>query len=150
MCFSHAFVSSRFSIPQKLSNSTLSLPCIQRTSTSTRPFSLDFSWILKPNVGSLSSLSLSEATLMVESCLTCCFLRRAARLHTLPSANPRPVAKIGRYRNFTPKEFKVSLIDRTQESTLLSLTVNVLSQGKGNKCLGSVDVPLATFFEDSN
>ena len=146
--FSHAFVSSRFNIPQKLSNSTLSLPCIQRTSTSTLPFSLDFSWTLKPNVGSLLSLSLSEATLLVESCLTCCILRRAARLHTFPFANPRPVAKIGRYRNFTPKEIKVSLIDRAQESTLLSLTVNMLSEGKGSKCLGSVDVPRATFFED--
>ena len=143
----YTFVSCRFNIPQKLSNSTLSVPCIQRTNISTLPLSLEPSWTLKPNAGSPPSLSLSEGASLAELCPSCCFLRRAARLHTLPLANPRPVAKIGRYRNFTPKGIKVSLIDRAQESTLLPFTVNVLSEGKGNKCLGSVDVPLAIFCE---
>lgn len=148
--FSYAFVSCRFNIPQKLSNNTVSVPFTQRTITSTLSLSLDFSWTLKPNTGSSSSLSLSEPASSIEPCPTCCFLRRAARLHTLPLVNPRPVADMGRYRNFTPKGIKASLIDRAQESTLLSSTVNVLSEGKGNRCLGSVDVPLATFFESLN
>lgn len=150
MLFSYAFVSCRFNIPQKLSKSTLSVPFTQRTKISTMPLSLDISWTLKPNPGSSSSLSLSEAASSVEPCPTWCFLRRAARLQTLPFVNPRPVANIGRYRNLTPKGIKVSLIDRAQESTLLSYTVNVLSEGKGSKCFGSVDVPLATSFEDLN
>ena len=76
------FVSFLFSIPQKLSNRTLSKPCSHRTTTSTASFS-SWSLILKPNTGFRG-----------ESDFVCPF-RLAALDQTFSLAKPTPVLIAG-------------------------------------------------------
>ena len=140
-------VSCLFSIPQKLSKSTLSLPCNHRTTTSTPPSSPFLSRTLKPNAGAPSpSPSFIAWSLSVEwEGLCCCCFRLAARDQTFSLAKPTPVAMIGRYCHRRSRAWSVSFRRREQFSSEVS-TVKEDSDGKGSRCLGSVEVPLATSF----
>ena len=83
----------RFSIPQKLSNRTLSFPCIHLTCI-TCPPSPALICILKPKTGCSSSSSSSLFAHVASSMMFFCF-RLAARDHTLLLARPMPVDRVG-------------------------------------------------------
>lgn len=115
------FVSCRFSIPQKLSKSTLSLPCSHRMITSVPPVDplSSVSRILKPNAGSASSSPSSRAfcglgTELSE--LSCCRFRLAALDHTSHFAKPTPVARAGRYRHWRFRSCRILFRFRAQAS----------------------------------
>ena len=142
----HGAPSCRLSIPQKLSKSTLSLPCSHRTTTSTPPSPPFMSRILKPSAGPRSSSSSSITwSLPVELSGLCCCFRLAARDQTFSLAKPTPVAMIGRYCHCNASACSVSFSRFAQVSIEVSI-VKEDSEGKGSRCLGSVEVPLATFF----
>ena len=140
-------MSCLFSIPQKLSKSTLSLPCNHRTKTSTPPSSSFLSRILKPSAGapspSSSSIAWSLSVEWVELC--CCCFRLAARDQTFALAKPTPVAMGGRYCHRRSRAWRVSFRRLEHISGEVSMRKED-SVGKGSRCLGSVEVPLATSF----
>ena len=103
----HGTLSCRLSIPQKLSKSTLSLPCNHRTMTFAPP-SCPSSLILKPSAASPSSSSFMAWSMSVELVEFCCCFRLAARDQTFPLAKPTPIAMIGRYSHCNSSTRSVS------------------------------------------
>lgn len=145
--FGYQFTSCRFNIPQKLSNNTLSLPCNQRTITFVESSLSSFNWILNPSAASSSS---SQPPFMLMSVSVenlglffCCF-RLAARDQTLPFAKPMPVDMVGLYCHCRSRDLNTALHFSPKSWKVVSELAKLYSDGKGSRCLGSVEVPLAT------
>ena len=145
LCFTcHCALSCRCNIPQKLSKSTLSLPCNHRTMT-TAPPPCPSSRILKPSARPSSSPSFMSWSLFVGLVGVCCCFRLAARDQTFPLAKPTPVAMIGRYCHCRSSAWSV-LSKRCEHFSTDISTVKEDSEGNGRRCFGNEEVPLATSF----
>ena len=150
----YVLVNCRFTIPQKLSNSTLSFPCSHLISTSVPLPSIAFvGWILKPNAGSSSSSSSSMACSFEFSfgairairaaTSSFFFCRRAERDHTSFIAKPIPADRLGRYCHLRSRGCRVEFRQRTTSSIDLYGIAKRYSEGKGIRCFGKVEIPLA-------
>ena len=146
----------RLNMPQKLSKSTLWVPCshLMVTSTSLSTFACR-TCTLKPNAGSSSSSSSEPEFSCMVSLLVFsaagritlsrfCLLRLAERDQTFSLANPTPAEMEGRYCHRMSRSLIVVLTLETTESSEILLMEKVNSEGKGRRCLGSVALPLAT------
>ena len=91
----HYVAIDRFSIPQKLSNKTLSSPWSHRTCTAVSWFAMGKAWILKASAGCSTSSSSSFSRENLSFSILFCF-RLADRDQTFPLAAPIPVARDGR------------------------------------------------------
>lgn len=159
------------SMPQKLSNRTLSLPMIHRmrilmlffssSSSSSSWVGVGLSLILKPSWGvfasssssssscsSLFSSSLSSPCLCLVSEVPfrspCRSRRRADRDHTFSFANPIPVANEGRYCHCILKELKMAFRRDEVISRDGSGRVKPYSTGNGRRCFGRPGIPRTT------
>ena len=123
--------SLRFSIPQKLSKRTASLPWSQRICIS-RPSRPPSNRTLKPNSGSSLSLSGAEASFL-----------RAALDHTFRIANPTPADMAGWY---CQRMFRLEMIDWSFSPQVCNCSRGIVkeySEGNGSMCLGTEEDPRA-------
>ena len=139
-------ISWRFIIPQKLSKSTLSLPCSHLIFTRTSLSSLGCKLILTPKAGSSSVSSSSSCHVEAKPSCLWFFFRLAALDQTFSLARPIPVAKFDRYCH---RIFNCCITAFTfceQSPIVDSGTRMSYSGGKGKRFLGSVLVARATAY----